>query len=233
MQTQKDAVDWLLNEHWPLLGGFGDKVELRRAAGSEHIRWVASNGLVRPFPPNDTGLHGKTSDLVVVDEGWSFDLVKGQQLDQGIIPTQATRPNAQVWKCSTAGDAAALWWLGAVESGRAAVLSGRNTGVAYFDWSCPDDMDPCDASSWPLYHPAYGRTIGAPAMHAALSMLGPDDFARAYGNRWVSMVERVIPLNTWHAAQDERAPMPVREGMALGFHVRVGSFGRRHRRRMA
>ena len=219
MQTQKDAVDYMLNEHWPLLAGFGDNVELRRAMGSEHIRWIKSNGLVRPFPPNPTGLHGKTSDLVIVDEGWSFDLVKGNQLDQAIVPTQATRPNAQVWKLSTAGDATSLWWLGAVESGRAAALAERTTGVAYFDWSCPDDMDPTDAKSWPLYHPAYGRTINAAAMEAALAMLGPDDFARAYGNRWVSMVDRVIPVKAWRAAQDEHSPMPVREAMALGFDV--------------
>src|SRR5215831_9681235 len=73
MQTQKDAVDWLTNERWPLLGPFGSSVSLRRMAGSEHIRWERSGGLVRPFPPNPTGLHGKISDLVVIDEAWSFD----------------------------------------------------------------------------------------------------------------------------------------------------------------
>ena len=60
-QTQKDAVDWLINEHWPLLAPLGTHVHLRRAAGSEHIRWRHSNGLVRPFPPTADGLHGKTS----------------------------------------------------------------------------------------------------------------------------------------------------------------------------
>ena len=62
MQTAKDAVDWLTNEHWPLLSPFGDVAHLRRMAGSEHIRWNPSGGLVRPFPPNPTGLHGKVSD---------------------------------------------------------------------------------------------------------------------------------------------------------------------------
>ena len=219
MQTQKDAVDWLTNEHWPLLAGSGDLASLRRMAGSEHVKWERSGGMVRPFPPNAAGLHGKTSDLVVIDEGWSFDLVKGQQIDQGIVPTQATRPNAQVWKLSTAGEASSLWWLGVVETGRAAALAGRTSGVAYFDWSCPDDMDPCDPKSWPLYHPAYGRTINAASMEAALTVLGPDDFARAFGNKWVSMVERVIPIKAWREAQDERSPMPVREAMALGFDV--------------
>jgi hypothetical protein len=220
-QTQKDAVDWLLNEHWPMLRPFAKGLELRRAAGSEHIRWLRSNGLIRPFPPNPGGLHGKTSDIVVVDECWSFDPVRGTQIDQAIVPTQATKPNAQVWKLSTAGDANALWWLGTVEAARAAAQAGRTEGVAYFDWSCPDDLDPADRGSWPLFHPAYGRTIGADAMDAALAMLGPDEFARAYGNRWVSMVARVIPVQAWRDAQDSGAPMPQSSSVALGFDVAV------------
>ena len=221
MQTQKDAVDWLTNEHWPLLAPFANNVALRRMAGSEHIRWNASAGLVRPFPPNPTGLHGKVSDLVVVDECWSFDLMKGQQLDQAIVPTQATRPNAQVWKVSTAGDATSTWWLGTVEAGRAAVKAGRDSGVAYFEWSCPEALDPTDPESWPLYHPAYERTIGPSSMAAALAMLGPDEFSRAYGNVWTSTVSRVIPLPAWRAAADPDAEVPEPGRLALAFDVAV------------
>src|SRR5262249_30853045 len=155
----------------------------RRAAGSEHIRWKRTGGMVRPFPPTPAGLHSKVSDLVVVDEPWSFDLVRGRQLDGAIVPTQATRPNAQVWKLSTAGDASSVYWLGRVESGRAGVLAGRTEGVCYFEWSCPDELDVTDPASWPLYHPAYGLTIDQETMQAALEQLGPDEFARAYGNR--------------------------------------------------
>jgi phage terminase large subunit-like protein len=221
MQTAKDAVDWLTNEHWPLLAPFGEAAALRRMAGSEHIRWRASGGLVRPFPPNATGLHSKVADLVVVDECWAFDLVKGQQIDMAIVPTQATRPNAQTWKVSTAGDATSTWWLGTVEAGRAAVAAGRSSGIAYFDWACPDALDPCDPASWPIYHPAYGRTIGAPAMQAALDQLGPDEFARAYGNRWTSNVARVIPLAAWRAVADPDAPLPVAGELAIAFDVAV------------
>lgn len=221
MQTAKDAVDWLTNEHWPLLSPFGDACSLRRMAGSENIRWRASAGLIRPFPPNATGLHSKVADLVVVDECWSFDFVKGQAIDQAIVPTQATRPNAQTWKVSTAGDATSTWWLGTVELGRAAATAGRTSGVCYFDWSCPDRLDPVDPESWPQYHPAYGRTIGAPAMAAALEMLGPEEFARAYGNRWTSNVARVIPLGAWRTVADVEAPMPEAGRVSIGFDVAV------------
>jgi hypothetical protein len=220
-QSGKHAVDWLINEHWPLLAPFVPKVHLRRAAGSEHIKWLPSGGLIRPFPPTPDGLHGKTSDLVVVDEPWAFDLVRGGQLDQAIVPTQATRPGAQVWKVSTAGDASSVWWLGSVEAGRRAAGAGRTEGVAYFEWSCPDDLDPTEPVSWPLYHPAYGRTIGAEGMQAALDMLGPDEFARAYGNRWVSSVARVIPLEAWRQAADPDGAPGEGGHLAFGFDVAV------------
>jgi phage terminase large subunit-like protein len=221
MQTQKDAVDWLLNEHWPLLAPFGAAVSLRRAAGSEHVRWNPTGGLVRPFPPNPTGLHGKLSDVVVIDEAWSFDLMAGRQLDQAIVPTQATRPNAQVWKVSTAGDATSEWWLGTVETGRAAAGADRRDGVAYFEWACPLERDATDPASWPAYHPAFGRTIEASAMHAALELLGPDEFARAYGNQWTSNVSRVIPLVAWRAAADPGAPLPTVGSVVVAFDVAV------------
>jgi hypothetical protein len=219
MQTQKDAVDWLTNEHFPLLAPFGPASSLRRMAGSEHIRWNQSGGLVRPFPPNPTGLHGKVADVVVIDECWAFDPVRGSQLDQAIVPTQATRPNAQTFKLSTAGDANSVYWLGVVEQGRAAVEAGKTSGICYVEWSCPDDLDPCDPHSWPLYHPAYGRTIGRESMEAALSMLGADEFARSFGNRWVSMVARVIPIGAWRNAAEPDAALPQARNVALAFDV--------------
>jgi hypothetical protein len=221
MQTGKDAVDWLVNEHWPLLADFGEIAHLRLAAGSEHVRWAPTSGLIRPFPPTPAALHSKVSDLVVVDECWSLDFVRGQQLDQAIVPTQATRPDAQVLKCSTAGDATSTWWLGSVEQGRAAALADRREGVAYFEWSCADGLDPCAPASWPQFHPAYGRTIGDPAMHAALDLLGPEEFARAYGNRWTSNVARVIPLAAWRAAADPEMALPDVGSVAIAFDVAV------------
>jgi len=220
-QSGQDAVDWLVNEHWPLLAPFGNACSLRRAAGSQHVKWKISGGLVRPFPPTPESLHSKISDMVTVDECWAFDYVRGHQLDQAIVPTQATKPNAQVWKVSTAGDATSTWWLGTIEQARADAAAGRTEGVAYFEWSCPEDLDPCEASSWPVFHPAFGYTQHEPSLRAALDILGPDEFARAFGNRWTSMVARVIPLGAWRNVFDPDAPTPVPGRLALAFDVAV------------
>jgi hypothetical protein len=58
-------------------------------------------------------------------------------------------------------------------------------------------------------------------MTAALELLGPDDFARAYGNRWVATTARVIPAPAWRAAADPDAPLPDVGAAALAFDVAV------------
>ena len=154
---------------------------------------------------------------MIVDEPWAFDMQRGRALDTAIVPTQQTKPNAQTWKVSTAGDASSTWWLGTVEAGRAAVRAGRTEGIAFFEWACPEHLDPCDEASWPLFHPAYGRTIGPEAMRAALDQFGPDEFARSMGNRWVSTTARIIPAPAWIAAGDDTAPLPPPGRLSLGF----------------
>jgi len=219
MQKGQDARDWFLNEHLPLMSPFSAELQIRRTNGGEFSKWKRTGGTFRPFSPTPDALHGKTTDLVIVDEAWAFDVMRGRELDGAIVPTQATRPGAQVWKLSTAGTDASIWLLAAVEAGRAAVRAGRTSGLAYFEWSCPDELDPVDEASWPQYHPAYGRTIGPGAMAAALEILGPEEFARAYGNRWVHNVSRVIPADVWAAAADETQPLPSTRTLALGFDV--------------
>ena len=205
-QTAAGVRDWLLNEHVPglQLSPLEPYAKVIRAQGREGIEYP-HGGMLRIFAPLPAALHSKQSDLVVVDEAWAHDLERGRQLDQAIIPTQATRAGGQVWKVSTAGDESSLWLWEAVTKGRKAVADGRREGVAYFEWSCPETLDPCAPRSWELYHPAYGITIGVAQMRAALDELGPAGFARAYGNRWPEgMGESAaprIPPGRWSAVQ--------------------------------
>ena len=222
-QTREIARDWLINEHVPdlQLSPLEPYAKVRRSAGSEGISYP-NGGLLRVFAPQPAALHSKQSDLVVVDEAWAHDLERGRALDQAIVPTQATRPGAQVWKVSTAGEDSSLWLWEAVERGRAAVADDRRDGVCYLEWSCPDDLDPTAASSWEHFHPAYGITIGAPQMRAALEELGPVGFRRAYGNLWPEGMGAAaaprIPPGRWAAVQV--APIrtvPAGVRVAIGF----------------
>jgi hypothetical protein len=223
-QTRETARDWLINEHVPglELSPLKPYAKVRRSAGSEGIAYPHGS-MLRVFAPLPGALHSKQSDLVVADEIWAHDLERGHQLDQAIVPTQATRPGAQVWKVSTAGDEGSLWLWDTVTKGRAAVEEGRRSGMCYFEWACPDDLDPCAPSSWEQFHPAYGITIGVAQMAAALDQLGPAGFARAYGNRWPEGMGTVgtppkIPPGCWAAVQvPPIASVPSGVTMALGF----------------
>jgi hypothetical protein len=223
-QTREIARDWLINEHVPGLeiSPLQPYARVRRSAGSEGITYP-HGGMLRVFAPLPGALHSKQSDLVVVDEAWAHGLERGRQLDQAIVPTQATREGAQVWKVSTAGDENSLWLWDTVTKGRAAVEAGRRSGMAYFEWSCPDELDPCASSSWEQYHPAYAITIGVAQMRAALEELGPAGFARAYGNRWPEGMGSAaspprIPPGRWAAVQvPPISSVPAGVTIALGF----------------
>jgi hypothetical protein len=63
-----------------------------------------------------------------------------------------------------------------------------------------------------------GRTVGqeihvkAPldkTFEALLEQLGPEEFARAYGNQWVATTARVIPAAAWVAAGDAGQDLPL------------------------
>src|SRR4029077_5033192 len=129
-----------------------------------HIRAKYTNGTerlifphgstLRPFPPTKDALHSMQSDLVIVDEAWKFDDVRGAELMQAIGPTQATRPGAQVVIVSTAGTADSTWLRTFVDRGRAG-----DPALTYLEWSIGDDVDPMDLDAVAAAHPAIGRTI--------------------------------------------------------------------------
>lgn len=221
-QTREIARDWLLNEHAPGLEQSPLKpyAKIRRAQGSEGITYPHGS-MFRIFAPLPAALHSKQSDLVIVDECWAHELERGRQIDQAIVPTQATRPGAQVWKLSTAGDERSLWLWEIVQRGRVAVTEGRRDGIAFFEWACPEDLDPCSPSSWEHFHPAYGITIGVAQMRAALDELGPAGFRRAYGNLWPEGMGATaapkIPPAAWAAAT-----VPATRSVPAGVRVALG-----------
>lgn len=171
------------------------QIEAKFTNGTERL--VFPNGsTLRPFPPTKDALHSMQSDLVIVDEAWKHDAVRGAELMQAIGPTQATRPGAQVVVVSTAGTADSTWLRPLVDRGR-----GGDPAVTYLEWSIGDDVDPMDIDAVAAAHPAIGRTIDRQFLvdQAAIMAATPGEFARAYGNRWTATLEQVIPALSWAA----------------------------------
>lgn len=195
--------------------------KIRESNGSESISFPTGSayGL---FAPSEEALHGKANAKVDIDEVWTFTQLEGDALLQAIMPTFAT-VDGQLWLYSAAGTAESTWLRGLVDAGRLAAESGATSGMAYFECSIPDDVDPADLAAVAAHHPATGYTLRPRALADAARIMRPGEFARAYGNRWPDgAVESVIPALVWQLAADGSTPLPDPGRAALAFDVGMG-----------
>jgi hypothetical protein len=193
------------------------KIESKFTNGTERL--IFPNGsTLRPFPPTKDALHSMQSDLVILDEAWKHDAVRGAELMQAIGPTQATRPGAQVVVVSTAGTADSTWLRPLVDRGR-----GGDPAVTYLEWGIADDVDPMDLDAVAAAHPAIGRTIDRQFLvdQAGIMAATPGEFARAYGNRWTTTLEQLIPAVAWAAIRHRDGTPAVGVAPVLGADVAV------------
>jgi hypothetical protein len=193
-----------------------------RSNGKEALTFLNGSKL-RPHPPTRDALHGKQSDINNIDEAWSFDELRGNELMQAITPTQTTRwrppyNGAQIWVWSTAGDAQSTWFRKLVERGRRG-----EPGMAYFEWSIPDDADPFDLDVIAAHHPAYGITVTMDSLRPRGPAGGQAGGVRA---RLRQRMDRRRGTRhqreSWGRAQTE-APVP--EGPTPAFGVAVAADG--------
>lgn len=210
LKARKKVLDYLdAASQTPL----GAAYTTKRGAGDTVARFFNGSQL-RPFPPTSESLHQEQSDHVNIDEAWSHSPERGAALLQAIGPTQATRPGAQVWIFSTAGDATSTWWHEMLDSGPE---QGR---TAVLDWGIPDDADPTDIDLVASCHPAIGHTIDRAFLESELDSMGPDEFARAYGNRRTRSKSRVFAREVWEGLRsDELVP----EGARVAFGAAIAA----------
>lgn len=194
--------------------------KIRESNGSESIE-LPTGSTFRPFAPHDEALHGKANAMVSVDEAWSFTETEGVALVQAIVPGFATT-GGQLWIVSAAGTSTSTWLRDYVEAGRATVDVGRRDAMAYFEWGISDAVDPTDLAAVAAAHPANGYTLRPGALAAAAIAMKPGEFARAYGNRWTTAVERVIPDVLWLAGADPHSVHPGLAGEPVAFGFDVG-----------
>lgn len=212
-QHASDARDKMVNEWMPvvefsslvdeLLGGCVEKGFLR-SNGKESIKW-ATGGRMITFPPNATGAHGQTLDVVVIDEAFAFP---DNRAEQGARHAMITRKSPQIIIQSTAGTAESVYLRGKVDDGRARVLAGDSGHVYYLEYSIGPDDDINNPEHWWRWMPALGYTIDIDAVmleHDAMKG-EPDEFYRAYGNGWTGSSNQIIPAADWAACYAAKTP---------------------------
>ncbi|MFE7133401.1 hypothetical protein ACFVIM_21345 [Streptomyces sp. NPDC057638] len=197
-QQRQDAADTWTDmadaiEDSPL----GPLVRRRSANGQEQLTFP-TGGKLRVFNARSRrAMHGKWSDCTLVDEAFAFTDEEGTVILQGVVPTMATRPGAQLWIVSTAGTALSTWLRSYVLRGRAGA-----DRMAYFEWGIPEDTDDLDdLELYARHHPAVGHTIDLTALADARALMKSHEFARAYGNFWVSSDEWAIAPPLWNGSR--------------------------------
>jgi hypothetical protein len=126
-----------------------------------------------------------------------------------------TVPDAQLLVCSTAGTQASTVLNRKVAAGRLAVAEDSGHGIAFFEWSAPDDWDPSDVESWWSFMPALGRTVRPEEIESSRQGMGPAEFLRAFGNRPTGGADLVIPSEIWARVSelDAKPSAPLRFGL--------------------
>jgi len=177
-----------------------DRVAL--ASGLEAIEFKNSSRL-EPLAQTASSFHGRTLDLAVLDEArWYTD----NAAEAGALPAMATRPDAQLWIVSAAGNVESQFLWPKVEQGRAAAEEGQNRGVCFFEWSAPDDADIDDPAVWRATHPglAEGLITENTIDHARTTTKSRDEFAQEWLGVWSKGIETVIDPAKWQQAQDRK-----------------------------
>jgi len=178
---------------------------VRKTNGNEAIIFKKSRSRWGITANTEKSGHGSTLDQAFLDEGFSQ---VDARLEQAFKPAMITRPQPQFWVVSTAGTLEdSIYLLGKRDRGRAQVEDGLTKGVAYFEWSAPDDADPADRDVWRACMPALkcnGGIIDEDAIESDFHSMELSEFRRAYLNQWVdkSVVDPVIPHDVWSALAD-------------------------------
>lgn len=206
-QTRNDARKKWEDDHVEALKKsiFKSKFSVRLANGAEAIKWANGSKHGISAATEKSG-HGSTLDLGFVDE--AFAQVDTRQ-EQSLKPAMITRPGTQLWVVSTAGTPTSTYLRSKVDRGRARVLAGQSSRVAFFEWSAPEDADPADPDTWHACMPALGHTVTVESIQTEFDGMDLDDFARAYLNQWRDgkAAVRVISEDDWTLCADETSAL--------------------------
>lgn len=217
-QTGFDARRKLIDDQAPILlaSPLAAAVEkVQKAQGNEAI--VFRNGSrIDVLASSESAGHGRTLDLPILDEVFAD---ADDRREQALLPAMSTRPDAQLFVVSTMGTESSVYLNRKVETGRAAVLDGLSSGIAYFEWSADIDagLDIDDPKTWWSCMPALGHTITEKTVRHARQTMSEGDFRRSMLNQKTVSDERVIPVSVWEAVcSDEVAP---EGGLVFGLDV--------------
>lgn len=180
---------WMARQRWDdfvegWLPVIGDRVDaVRRGAGTEEVRMrplpgQRHAGFLKIVTPDADGPRGMTLDAVVADESYAHDM----EFHGAVSATMATRPGAQLWMLSNAGDHSSEMLLHFRELGHAP----GSAGVCWMEWAAAETADAADEDTWFTAIPSLGL-LGGPTVEALRGYqqtMTAESFDREFLNRW-------------------------------------------------
>lgn len=217
-QTGLDGRQKVINDFWPIIKRSPFNVTLARVLrGAAETALVFKNdSRLEVLATSEEAGHGRTLDQGVIDEAFADE---DDRREQALLPAMSTRPDAQLFVFSTMGTQKSTYLNRKVEAGRAAVLAGLTTGIAYFEWSAADDADPDDPATWWSCMPALGHTISEATVRHARQTMPDGEFRRAYLNQQMSGEDHWLSREQWAARRhpDGLSQPPDGTRIVIGF----------------
>lgn len=221
-QTGDDAIaKW--SEHVTILEEtpFRRLFETNDTNGQKSLIW-ANGSKYAPTATTKKSGHGKTLDQGVIDEAFAqVDF----RTEQAMRPAMLTRPDAQLFVVSTAGDASSVFLNAKIEAHRSRLAAEPDapSTVAYFEWSADTAEDPFAEETWWGCMPALGRTVQPAVIRADLEAMladpkeGERGFRRAYLNQTDLGItaESVVAAEDWLATSDDESAIVADRVFAL------------------
>lgn len=215
-KRMKDLIKFVLQS--PIASIF----KKRESNGSEGLEVKKTGSSVTRFSPVVGALHGETPHLVDFDEIWKYTEDLGDSLLGGVGPAQITiREESQIWMISTRGTAASVFMNNWVRKGR----DGTEAGLAYFEWSMPDGMDPDDPKTWWEFHPALGNTITEEALREEMYGEGMThaERMRGYMNVLTEAEDPIITPEAWKKLAIDPSNVPDTSEVVISYEVAPGN----------
>lgn len=166
----------------------------RRANGNVGLDFV-NGSQIDVLSSSESAGHGRTFNFAIADEAFADT---DARREAALLVPMSTVKGAQFVLISTAGTPKSTWLRSKVDMGRQIALEDRGSGVAYFEWSAPDDADPDDPETWWSCHPGLvAGLITEEFIANRRQSMDDGEFRRAYLNQWTQSAERVIPAESW------------------------------------
>lgn len=180
-----------------------------KAINREHIRFK-SGQVIRIKARSLSGGRGFSCDCLLLDEAQ----ILGTPAWSSILPTMSARENPQAWLLGTPptpqDDGEVFTRL------RSAGLEGKDSRMAWVEWSADEDDDLDDVATWAKANPALGSRISVEAIESERSAMTDEQFALERLGMWESAsASSVIDPITWHERADEASMAVERLSLAI------------------